>query len=229
MSDMPKIKSIVIDTFTAFQKNEILEKWEKGSTSHADWKDYGVDIVMFIEHLNRRGFTCVGVLGYEGTGKSFGMKTLPSKTNVWFNADNKNTTFKGGKEEYGTIVAPTRYMKQPRTYSDVISVVDSMQMTNLLDSEPVAFLIAHIEDYKAADGIVRQKLKTLGKLANKINIEDKLTMCYYTDVQAEGQSVKYKLRTQNSGSNTCRTMEDLHDSLYIDNDFNLIMDALKIY
>jgi hypothetical protein len=39
MSEAPKIKSICVDTFTAFQKNEILEKWEKGTTSHADWKD----------------------------------------------------------------------------------------------------------------------------------------------------------------------------------------------
>ncbi len=36
---MEKIKTIVVDTFTAFQKNEILEKWEKGKATNDDWKD----------------------------------------------------------------------------------------------------------------------------------------------------------------------------------------------
>ena len=33
---MSKIKTIVVDTFTAFQKNEILEKWEKGKATNDD-------------------------------------------------------------------------------------------------------------------------------------------------------------------------------------------------
>lgn len=224
-----KIKSISIDTFTAFQKNEILEKWEKGSTSHDNWKDYGVDIVMFLEDLIKRGFTLVGILGYEGTGKSFGMKTLTTGTNLWFNADAKNPTWKGGKEEYGTITSPSKMMRLPKKYSDVLKIIDSAKEKGLLDENPVAFLIAHIEDYKSAGGQQRQRLKTLGKLANKINIEDKLTMCYYTDVTKDGEKVTYTLRTQNSGNDTCRTMEELHNSMYIPNDFNLILDSISKY
>jgi hypothetical protein len=37
--EKPKIQSIVVDTFTAFQKNEILAKWEKGAATQTDWRD----------------------------------------------------------------------------------------------------------------------------------------------------------------------------------------------
>lgn len=226
---MAQFKSIVVDTFTAFQKNEILQKWENGKANHDDWKDYGVDIVLFLENLIKRGFTLVGVLGYEGTGKSFGMKTLESGTNIWFNADRKNPTWKGGKEEYGIITAPKNIMQLPITYKNVLDVIDIALKGNAFVENRVAFLIAHIEDYKSTDGTIRQRLKTLGKLANKINIEDKLTMCYYTEVKKEGNKVSYNLRTQNSGNDTCRTNEGLHEDLYISNDFKLILDAIEQY
>lgn len=228
MSDI-KIKSIVVDTFTAFQKNEILEKWEKGKAQLDDWKDYGTDIVLFIRQLNAKGFTCVGVVGYEGSGKSFGMKALPSGTNVWFNADDKNATWKGGKEEYGTKNSPTRMMKLPKSYKEVIDVVDSIKQLNLLADEPIAFLLAHIEDYKSVGGQQRQRLKTMGKLANKMNIEDMFNICYYAEVKREGNVVNYTLRTQNSGFDNCRTLEGLHESLHIPNDFNKIIEAIDKY
>ncbi len=190
---------------------------------------YGTDIVLFVKNLTQRGFTVVGVLGYEGTGKSFGMKTLPSKTNIWFNADAKNPTWKGGKDEYGTINNPSPYMKTPIAYKDVLTSIDAAKKNNLLDDEPVAFLLAHIEDYKSTDGKQRQRLKTMGKLANKMNVEDMFTICYYTDVRKEGDKISYYFRTQNSGADTCRTMEGLHPTLYIENDFNKIVEAINNY
>lgn len=223
------IKSIVVDTFTAFQKNEILSKWADGKAQLDDWKDYGTDIVVFTKALTSKGFTVVGVLGYEGTGKSYGMKFLPKESNMWFNVDGKNPTWKGGKEEYGTINNPTKYMKLPKNYADVLKVVDAGLEKKAFDPNPIAFFIAHIEDYKGAGGQQRQRLKTFGKLANKMNIEDMFNICYYTEVEPEGEKMKYRFRTQNSGFDTCRSMEELHDSLYIDNNFQLIVEAINKY
>ena len=223
------IKSIVIDTFTAFQKNDMLDTFAKGTASHNDWKEYGTEIILFIRELQKRGFTCIGILGYEGSGKSYIMKTLPKDSNIWFNSDGKNPTWQGGREEYGTKINPTRYMIIPKTYGDVIGVIDQVKSKNQLDPEPIAFLMAHIEDYKSADGKQRQRLKTLGKLPNKLNIEDMFEMCYYTDIAMEAGKPVYRLRTNNSGSDTCRTMEGLHDSYFIPNDGNLILKALDAY
>lgn len=228
MSDI-KLKSIVVDTFTAFQKNEILDKWEKGKATNDDWKDYGTDITLFVRKLNERGFTNIGVIGYEGSGKSYGMKFLTPGSNLWFNADNKNPTWKGGKEEYGTISEPKRMMKLAKTYKEVLDTIDFGLSKDMFDKNPIAFLLAHIEDYKSVNGEQRQRLKTFGKLANKMNVEDMLNICYYTEVKREGDKVNYYLRTRNSGFDNCRTLEELHDSIYIDNNFQKIVEAVDSY
>ena len=226
---MTKIKSIVVDTFTAFQKNEILEKWEKGKAQLDDWKDYGTDIVLFARRINDLGFNCVAVLGYEGSGKSFGMKTLVPGTNLWYNADNKNPTWLGGKQEYGTKTQPTKYMVIPKTYDDVINHIKLLKSKDMFDENPIAFFLAHIEDYKSANGQQRQRLKTFGKLANKVNVEDMFNVCYYTDVRREGDKVNFQLRTQNNGWDTCRSNEGMHTTAYIPNDYKLIIDAIENY
>lgn len=227
MAESKLIKSIVIDTFTAFQKDEILRKWQAGKANYDDWKDYGTDIVVFNNDLISLGFTLVGVLGYEGTGKSFGMKSLEADTNIWYNADRKNATWVGGKQQYGTINGPTRYMTLPTTYSQVISHIKDVKSKNLFVLNPVAFLLGHIEDYKSVGGEIRQRLKTFGKVANKMNIEDKLTMCYYTAIHMEGDKPKFCLKTQNSGMDTCRTNEGMHNDLLIPNNFQTIFEAIE--
>ena len=51
--------------------------------------------------LQKLGFELIMVLGEPGTGKSTGMRTLEHDTNIWYNTDNKNPVWIGGKEEYG--------------------------------------------------------------------------------------------------------------------------------
>jgi hypothetical protein len=157
------------------------------------------------------------------------MKTLPAGSNIWFNADDKNPTWKGGKEVYGTKTNPSKYMSIPRKYSDVLSTIDKVKEIGELDDEPIAFLLGHVEDYKSTDGKQRQRLKVLGNLPNKMNIADKFEMFYYTDVVKEGNRVDYRLLTKNNGSNDCRTSEGMHDNLHIPNDFNMIVEAIKNY
>lgn len=225
-----KIRSICVDTFTAFQKNEILKKWGNGDTTkHDDWKDYGVEINIFIRELIKRGFAVVGILGTEGTGKSYGMKFLESQTNIWFNADNKNPTYLGGKDEYGTKIKRKWFNKLPETYEDVVKSIDGVIAKGMLHELPVAFLIAHTEEYKSSNDKIKQRLKTLGKLTNKLNIEDLFEMCYYTEVTKVGDKAKYQLRTQNNGADTCRTMEGQHATTLIDNNFQLIIDSIDKY
>src|SRR6187402_914003 len=98
MSD--KIRTICIDTLTGIQNEMWMTATKK--PGHDQWMDMGKDIWQLISDLQDRGFEIVLILGEPGTGKSTGMRTLPSKTNVWFNADNKNPVWEGGKNEYGT-------------------------------------------------------------------------------------------------------------------------------
>jgi hypothetical protein len=96
------------------------------------------------------------------------------------------------------------------------------------------FLLAHIEDYKSADnadGItnVRQRLKVLGSMATKMNIEGSVVNTFYTYVTMEGTKPKFQLRTQNTGYNTGRSQEELFAEETIPNNFQLILDALDAY
>jgi hypothetical protein len=66
------------------------------------------------------GFELILVLGEPGTGKSSGMRTLHHNSNIWYNTDNKNPTWQGGRE-YGRKVAPRApFHIIPSTYSEII-------------------------------------------------------------------------------------------------------------
>ena len=116
-----KIQTICVDTINAIQNNQYMGMLNKNTMVTRDkWKDFGVDIYSFmVADLQRLGFEVVLILGREGTGKSFGIKNLEPETNIWFNTDKKNPTFKeiefGGKkvsarEHYGTKINPTKFI-----------------------------------------------------------------------------------------------------------------------
>jgi hypothetical protein len=224
------IRSIVIDTMTAFMKEDILQTWSGGKKiSHDDWKDYGVELLTFVDKIIKRGFTIVGVFGYEGTGKSAGMKGLETQTNLWFNLDNKNPTWRGGFQEYGSINEKKPFMSLSKSYQDVIQTIDLLKEAKRFDKEPVAFLLGHLEDYSSVNGEKRQRLKTFGRLSNKMNIEDMFTICLYTSIQMEGGMPQYKLATHNNGYNTARSYEGMFDESYIPNDFGYVINKIDDY
>ena len=234
-----KIQSIVVDTVNAIQNNQYMSMLDKKTMVTRDkWKDFGVDIYMFMDKLKSLGFEVVLILGYEGSGKSYGIKYLEPETNLWFNADNKNPTFKNiefGKETfkpreiYGTKNKPTRFMTVPNTFTDIISYVEEVKKGEMLSDAPVAFLIGHIEEYRTGNDEIRQRLKTLGSLASKMNVEGSVEYCLYSKLSAQGDKVEFKLDTINSGTNTARASEEAFSTRYIDNNFHTVYDAIVNY
>jgi len=235
-----QIKTIVIDTLNAIQNNQYMNMLDKKTLVSRDkWKDFGVDIYIFmIEDLQRLGFETVMILGYEGTGKSYGLKYLEPETNMWYNADRKNPTFKkvefGGeefnaREVYGTKNEPTKFMQFPEKYSDITAHLKMLDSKGILAKDRVAFILGHIEDYKSENGEVRQKLKILGNLASKLNIEGSLENCLYTKVTRMGDKIEYKLDSQNNGVNTGRSMEGAFEERFIPNNFNNIYNSIINY
>jgi hypothetical protein len=235
-----KIQTICVDTLNAIQNNQYMGMLDKKTMVSRDkWKDFGVEIYAFmVEDLQSMGFETVLVLGYEGSGKSYGIKFLEPETNVWFNADKKNPTFKNiefgestvsARKVYGTKNKPTKFMPIPKTYSDISNYIKSIKDAELLSDNPVAFIIGHVDDYKTSGGEIRQRLKTLGNLASKMNIEGSVEYCLYSKIIATGDKVDFKLDTKNSGSNTARASEDAFTKRYIDNNFNDIYQAIINY
>lgn len=234
-----KIQTIVVDTLNQIQNNQYMAMLdEKKMVTRDKWKDFGVDIYMFMERLKDLGFEVVLVLGKEGTGKSYGIRYLEPGTNIWFNADKKNPTFKSisfgedhykPREIYGTKREPTKFMPIPRTYSEIIAYVNEIKKGGMLADAPVAFLVGHLEEYKAPEGEIKERLKTLGALATNMNIEGGVEYCLYSTVIANGDKVEYKFDTMNSGYNSARASEDAFESRYIDNNFHKIYEAIRDY
>lgn len=217
------IKTIVVDTLNGIQQDQWMEM--QGKAGHDQWMDFGKDIYKFVLELQKRGFEIIEVPGYEGSGKSYGMKGLKKGTNIWFNCDKKNPTWEGGREEYGTKNNPTKYQVLPSGYKAILAHIDAVIKGGHLDKNPIAFLTCHVEDFKSGSE-TRQRMKTLGKVATKMNIEGKMENVFYSVVNREGNKINYYLATKNNGYNTGRSNEGMFEEELIPNNFQLIVDAL---
>lgn len=223
---MKKIQTICIDTLTSIQENQYSA--DKKKPGHDQWRDYGISIHSFMTQLQNEGFDLVLILGDPGTGKSSGMRTLETGTNIWYNADNKNPTWIGGTKEYGKKATPrVPYHIIPKSYDAIILDIQNAKKHGVFVDNPVAFVMGHVETYKAG-GDSKMRLKTLGKLANKMQIEGKLENVLYSKVEmSEGSSQpEFVLHTQNDGFNTARSNQGMLEGV-IPNDYRLILDNLN--
>ncbi len=220
---MKKIRTITVDTLTQIQENEYM--YDKGKPGHDKWKDYSVSLYAFMTELQRMGFELILIIGSPGTGKSSGMRTLPPKTNIWYNIDNKNPVWTGGKEEYGKKNAPIApYHVIPYSYSDIINHIKGGLEKGMFEEERFAILTGHIENFKEGND-QRMRLKTLGQLNNKMQLEGKLETVLYSVVEKEGSDIKYLLETQNNGFNTARSPMGVFEGK-IPNDYGFVIEKL---
>jgi hypothetical protein len=218
-----KVRSICIDTLTGIQ-NEIYMMDSK-KPGYDQWTDYGKDIWVLISKLQELGFEIILILGEPGTGKSSGMRTLPHNTNIWFNADNKNPVWVGGKEEYGKKSNPRLpYHIIPKNYSTIIDHIKEGLERDMFEEDRYAILTGHTEDYKT--GLEQKKrLKILGKLGTKMQLEGKLETVLYSDVRKNSGKTEYILTTENDGLNTARSPMNLFPPV-IENDYNAVIEKL---
>lgn len=221
-----KIESICVDTLTSIQIEQLMREQKK--PGYDQWRDYGTEIYTFILDLQALGFELILILGEPGTGKSSGMRTLDTKSNIWYNADKKNPVWKGGKQEYGTKNAPIKpYHVMPSSYADIISHIKEGIEKGMFADEKYAFITGHLENFKSGLDSM-QRLKVLGKMATKMQLEGKLESVLYSTVTKESGDTKYQLETQNNGFNTARSYQDMFPDK-IDNDYKYILDKIKEY
>lgn len=221
-----KVRSICIDTLTAIQNEEYMR--DKKKAGHDKWKDYGQDIYTFNADLQALGFELILVLGEPGTGKSSGMRTLDHNTNIWYNTDKKNPTWIGGVEEYGRKVKPRApFHVLPSTYTEIIQHIQAGLERGMFEEERFAFISGHTETYKVGND-TKERLKILGTMGTKMQLEGKMESVFYSRVEKEGSETKFFLETQNSGFNTARSPQGMFEGK-IENDYKMILDKLLDY
>ncbi len=227
MAEEVKIRSVCVDTLTQIQENQYMLDIKK--PGYDKWRDYGQDIYLFIQALIDLGFECILVLGSPGQGKSSGMRTLPPKTNIWFNADGKNPVWKGGKEEYGKKFNPKMpFHMIPKSYQDILNHIKGGLEKGMFEEERYAILTGHTETYR--EGLENKvRLKTLGNLSNKMQVEGKLESVFYAKTEKnESGEIQYILETQSDGFNTARSPQGAFEGK-IENDYNHIINTLLNY
>lgn len=221
-----KIRTVCIDTLTGIQNETYMTDSKK--PNHDIWKDYGNGIWKLISALQQRGFEIVLILGEPGTGKSTGMRNLPHHTNIWINADNKNPVWEGGKAEYGKKANPIMpYHLIPKTYKQMIDHIDEVHKRGMFEDERFAILTGHIDDFKSGP-LQKKRLKVLGKVATKMQLEGRLETVLYAEVVRDGDATKYQLTTENDGVNTARSPMGLFEPV-IENDYNFVIEKLLTY
>lgn len=225
MADV-KIRTVCIDTLTGIQNEMYMQESKK--PGHDKWADYGKNIWQLISDLQDLGFEIVLILGEPGTGKSSGMRTLEPKTNIWFNADNKNPVWEGGKEEYGKKANPKMpFHLIPKSYKEITDHIKDGLSRGMFEEERYAILTGHTEDYKTGNE-TKRRLKTLGNLATKMQLEGRLETVLYSDVRKDADETQYVLITENDGYNTARSPMGLFEPI-IPNDYKLLIDKLLTY
>jgi hypothetical protein len=221
---MNLIQSICVDTLTGIQSEAYMR--DKRKAGHDKWKDYGQAIYTFISDLQILGFEIVLILGDPGTGKSSGMRTLSPKSNIWYNADNKNPVWTGGKAEYGRKNKPiSPYHIIPKSYKEIVNHIQFGLKKGMFSDDRVAFLTGHTEIHKEGNDS-KIRLKTLGKLATNMQLEGKLETVLYAKVEKEDDGTRnYILETQNDGFNTARSPMGMFEEK-IPNDYKLVLDKV---
>ena len=224
MSELKKIKTVIIDTLTGIQTDEWMASEKK--PGHDQWMDMGKGIWNIASYLKSQGFEIIYVLGEPGTGKSCGIRTLDPETTIWFNTDQKNPTWIGGRQAYGTVSNPKLpYHSIPTSYSQIIAEIYKIKQRIGFEEVVYCFLTGHIEDYKS--GIdSKKRLKTLGKVATKFQLEGRAETVLYSVVRkgTDGK-MQYLLETENDGYNTARSPMGLFESV-IENDYQFIINKL---
>ncbi len=220
-----KYTSVVIDTLNALQNKEYVDHMlKKGSPNFDDWRDFGAEVLQLYNFLKVRG-TIVQILGSEGTGKTVGGMFLNPDETVWMNCDNKPLSFTGANKLYPPDNSRKNY-SIASTFKDVMEQCSAIYKVRKQDPL-VFFILAHVDVYKL-NNAERLRLRVLGKMATKLNIEGSTTHTYYTVVNPTEKDPlkKYQLSTQNSGFDTARSPMGMWSESTIPNNLKLILDKI---
>lgn len=102
---------------------------------------------------------------------------------------------------------------------------------NNIPNNVIVFLLAHTEIITTQDGIMT-KIKTIGKLLDeKYTLEGLATIILGTLVRkdASANKLEYYFVTQNDGTNTLKSPEEMFDELEIPNDLGYVATKIKEY
>lgn len=93
------------------------------------------------------------------------------------------------------------------------------------------FFMTHAEETQDAKGKRKQKAKTIGKMVDeKLTLEGLFSIVLYGKVKRDKEGeLMYVFETVTDGNNTCKAPMDMFESADIDNDLQLVKEAIIKY
>lgn len=110
---------------------------------------------------------------------------------------------------------------------------DAFDMFNVgskLRDDLFVFYMNHNEEFTDADGVLRCKIKTIGKLLDdKITLEGLFTIVLQTEVSTDDKNIiNYNFITQTNGKNTCKSPKGMFD-YKIPNNLQYVVSKINEY
>lgn len=232
---MGKFRSLAVDTVNGLQSTDYFNALSnKDKVSFDTWRDWSVELMQtmnFFKRLDPYNIYQILISGYEGSGKTTGLYYLNPEETAIANQDKKPLSFPGWQKKYkkGKISEGGNYRDDIDSYDMLRGYIEAVY-ENRKDSGPfVIFYLAHIEDFKSTNGIIRQRMKTLGNMATKHNIEGSVIHNYYTSIDTNKKLddlSRYQLSVQSDGYNTARSPMGYWTTPTIPNNFQAIIDRI---
>lgn len=223
-----KYRSCIVDTVSAPQ-NYLFQQVNEGKrTTLEEWRDFAWEVYNLYSKVKKlsQDVVIIQVLGIAGTGKTVGGKFLDPETNAWINSDNKRLSFKGAAQMYPIDNSRKNYSTS-ETYDDIFKNIKAIH--DKRKGAFFVFMLGHLDNYKGKGELIYQKLRTLGKSATKLGVEElNVTATFYTLIKQDKSPIdpeRYKLSPHSTGFDTARTPEGYFMDLEIPNNYQVIIDT----
>lgn len=242
-----RYNAVVVDTLTQVMTDTYVQhEKEVGLSAREDWRNYGIEVMYLYQFVRSlQGAIIVQVLGLEGTGKSAGARTLNPATTMYLNQDKKPLTFdvtetmypndrpqgqSNSLGNYKECVAVKNTAGKIEVWTPIRAAIQYAYDNRVEEEKFVVFMVGHIDTYESTEGVKKERMRVLGKAANKLNIEGSIVYTFYSKVDptAARRPDKYKLTMHNSGFNTARVPMGIFDDVEeIQNDYQIILDRVN--
>lgn len=223
-----KVKTIIIDSITGMLDIQYIKQiTTRGKPNYDKWMNWGAELLEVYHKITSEfEWEIVQIIGKEGTGKTRSIKYLDPETTVIFDFDSKpfSFTMPDGKrpEVYYNKENKNRY--KPKSMEQLKSYLEAIHSKG---HTPRVFILGHVDTYKDKSDMISERLRIIGAMGNKHNLEGSTVTCLYTEIrnQHDDDFNRYTFLTKNTGFNTARSIEGMFPR-YIPNDYLLVNDIL---
>lgn len=133
-------------------------------------------------------------------------------------------------------VAANEYMRRVKEigfqkFTEIaLNIFRIPKMTQSLRDDLFVFFLSHAETIQDAEGNLKMKAKTLGKMIdNTITYEGLFSIVLFTERRETKEGLDYGFVTNGDPRSTAKSPRGMFDKSFIPNDLNVVVDSIRKY